>query len=410
MLSTLQKARERGQSSSTKTLNVLLLSSEWWSRKGGVSTLNRILALQLAEHPLIKVTVFLLECSEEEKKEALKHNINVVKATRQPGLEEHVWLCFPPNNLQIDIVIGHGAVLGAQAKIIRDSRQCKWVQVAHTAPKELGMFKTYQDPITKSERKHQTEVELCEMADLVVGVGPKLSETFQCYLSWCKKNPDDVVTLTPGIFKEYSDIEHAPRDGVKCRVLAFGRGDEEDFTLKGFDIAAKAVAELSDTILIFAGSRNEDLQQVTQRFLECSISPEKLVVRGFLDNKQDLIKLFCEVDLALMPSRTEGFGLTALEALSAGLPVLVSRNTGFGEALSKVPFGLSYVVDSKDASVWANAIKQVWKKDRKMRLQESDYLRTCYRKEYNWESQCNVLIDKLVSTIYGMNVIMIKFS
>ena len=38
-----------------------------------------------------------------------------------------------------------------------------------------------------------------------------------------------------------------------------------------------------------------------------------------------------------MPSRTEGFGLTGLEAMSADLPVLVSRNSDFGEPLCSVP-------------------------------------------------------------------------
>ena len=392
----------RAPGSSEEKLKVLLLSSEWWSRKGGISTLNRILAIQLAKHPLVEVTVFLLECNEEEKKDAVSHNIKVVKAERQVGLEEKVWLCFPPRDLQIDVVIGHGAVLGAPAKIIRDNRKCKWVQVTHTAPKELGMWKAYQDSIARSETKHKTEVELCENADFVVGVGPKLSESFQSYLCWCK-NPDDVLTLIPGIFNEYSDIEHVPRDGKKCRVLTFGRGDEEDFKLKGFDIAAKAVARLSDTILIFAGALEEDLQQVTDRFLECNISPENLDVRSFLENKHELIRLFCEVDLALMPSRTDGFGFTALEALSAGLPVLVSENTGFGEALSKIAFGSFYVIDSQDPSVWADAIKQVWRKNWKTRRQESDYLRTCYRKEYNWEKQCNNLVAKCRIAVYGKN-------
>ena len=56
-------------------------------------------------------------------------------------------------------------------------------------------------------------------------------------------------------------------------------------------------------------------------------------MRGYEDSREDLKRLFCEVELVLMPSRTEGFGLTGLESLSAGLPVLVSKNSGFGEAL-----------------------------------------------------------------------------
>ena len=365
--------------------------------------MNRVLAIQLAKHPLVNVTVFLPECSEEEKKEAVKHNINVVKAEKQPGMEKKVWLCVPPVDLPIDIVIGHGEKLGPPAKMIRDRRRCRWVQIVHTIPKELGMFKTYGNPIIKSEMKHEVEVELSKLADLVVGVGPKLSEAFRCYLRWCKKDPDDVINLTPGIFNEYSDIQHAPQDEKKCRVLVFGRDDEEDFALKGFDITAKAVALLPNTKLIFAGVRNENLQKVANRLLECGISLQNLEVRGFLKSTQEFIQLFCEVDLALLPSRSDGFGLTALEALSAGLPVLVSRNTGFGEALSKVPFGSFYVIDSEDPSVWASAIEQVWKKDRATRLQETENLRTWYGKKYNWESQCNDFVNKLRTIDSGKN-------
>ena len=50
-----------------------------------------------------------------------------------------------------------------------------------------------------------------------------------------------------------------------------------------------------------------------------------------MKDRESLKRVLCEVDLAIMPSGTEGFGLTGPEALSAGLPVLVSGNSGFGE-------------------------------------------------------------------------------
>ena len=37
-------------------------------------------------------------------------------------------------------------------------------------------------------------------------------------------------------------------------VLFFGRGDAEDFKLKGFDFAARSVAAMSDTVLVFMGA------------------------------------------------------------------------------------------------------------------------------------------------------------
>ena len=88
-----------------------------------------------------------------------------------------------------------------------------------------------------------------------------------------------------------------------------------------------------------------------------------------------------------MPSRTEGFGLTGLEAMSAGLPVLVSRKSGFGEALCKVPFGSLFVIDSEDPTNWTEAIRNIWAKDRKSRLEEAKMLRDSFDKKYNWMGQ-----------------------
>ena len=113
-------------------------------------------------------------------------------------------------------------------------------------------------------------------------------------------------------------------------------------------------------------------------------------------------QLFCEVDLVLVPSRTEGFGLTGLEALSAGVPVLVSKNSGFGETLSEVPFGASCVIDSEDSKVWAEAIKNVWRKKRKTRLLEAKDLRTSYDEKYSWSAQCKALIEKMIHIVNGM--------
>ncbi|KAL9975269.1 hypothetical protein ACROYT_G012415 [Oculina patagonica] len=384
--------------SSASKLKVTILASEWGSSKGGLSTINRELAIQLAKCPEVEITFFVPHCSEEDKRAALSLNIKIVEATSWPGYEELEWLSFPPDDLQIDVIVGHGVKLGRQAQVIRKSHKCKWVQVVHTDPEELGMYKSYQNPISTGEKKHKTEVELCEKADFVVGVGPKLSEAFRSYLRWCKKD-QTILDFTPGVFNDFVNVEHAVEERKRCGVLVFGRGDAEDFQLKGFDIAGKAVAQLKDAHLVFVGAPEGKHEDIAKFLLECGIPASRLTVRSFLQCREDLKRLFCEVDLVLMPSRTEGFGLTGLEALSAGLPVLVSKNSGFGEALHKVPFGLSCVIDSEDAKVWAEAINGIWNKDRETRLQEAEVLRSSYEKKYSWAKQSQGLVTKMASIV-----------
>ena len=187
------------------------------------------------------------------------------------------------------------------------------------------------------------------------------------------------------------------------KVLTFGRGDPEDFSLKGYDIAAKAIVELKDSSyhLVFVGTPDGKQEEVAENLLQSGISRNQLIVRTFIQSKERLKDLFCEVDLAIMPSRTEGFGLTALEALSAGLPILVSGNSGFGDTLRALPLGKPFVMDSADPKDWAKAIETVRLKDRAKRLQEIRSLRTSYEEKFSWKKQCGALVEKMRSLVYG---------
>ena len=373
-----------------------LLSSEWRSTKGGLSTINRELAIQLAKHPSVEVSVYLPQCSEEDKRVAASHNVQIVEAEKRPGLEPELWLSCLPEDHVVDCVVGHGAVLGRQVQIIKHHHHCKWIQIVHTAPEELGMYKEYEEHISRGEDKHQVEVELCKLADQVVAVGPKLAEVFSGYLRPCGKD-QDVLNLTPGIFSEFADVKQASQERSSFSVLVFGRGDSEDFQLKGYDIVAQAIAELKDMTyqLVFVGTARGEEETVAKKLLEQGIDRSQLKVRRFNESRERLAELFCEVDLAVMPSRTEGFGLAALEALSAGLPVLVSGNSGLAGALKKVPHGSSCVVTSDDPKDRASAIRAVRDKDREMRLGEFEIVRGAYAKKYSWKEQCDKLVERM---------------
>ena len=306
--------------------------------------------------------------------------MKIVEAEERPGYEPIDWLTTQPEDLVIDFVVGHGVILGKQAQ----SHQCKWIQVVHTAPDELAGYKEYSGAIPKGDEKQWAEVKLCKMADLVVAVGPKLTEFYTALLNSCGKK---VHNFTPGIFDQLSSLSVSSIKGRIFRIVVFGRGDTEDFKHKGYDIAANAVAKLDDKTyhLTFVGASKGSESDVTKELLKHDLLQSQLIVK-------DLLALLCAASLLIIPSRTEGFGLTALEALSDGIPFLVSQNSGFGEALQEIPRGSAFMVVSEDLEDWAEAIKGTRQEGSDTAFQECQELRALYAEKYKWEKQSEELL------------------
>ena len=392
------------------TLKVTLLSSEWKSSTNGdLSTINRELAIQLAKHPNVDVSILLPNCSGEDRSSAESHNVKLIEADKTPGVEPVLCLSSPPINHTMDCVIGHGVHLGRLIPFIKKNpnySHCKWIQVVHSAPEEDGMYKN----ISEGQKMQETEIQLCKMADQVITIGPKLAEAYKCYLCPVKQE-EKVFDLTPSIFSEFLVVEQATEERRTFRILVVGSGDScEDFNVKGYDVAAKAIAELKDEsykLNFVCTAKGKDI--LVKELPQHGLNRNQFNIRSCDDGRKVLVDLFCEVDLAIMPSRTEGFGITALEALSAALPVLVSGNSGLGEALKKVPLGTQSVVDSEDHTDWAREIKRVRQKERDVRLSESRLLCEKYLEKYSWEEPCKSLVIKMKNFVFGKLIIVLKF-
>ena len=385
-----------------------MLSREWRSSTDGdLSTINRELAIQLAKHSNVEVSVFLPECNEEDRNDAARHHVQLVEAEKGIGWNPVDWLINVPDGHVMDCVVGHGVSLGKQVQFIRKHHHCKWIQVVHSAPEELGMYKS----IPQGGQLQKAELELCKMADQIIAIGPKLADAYKHYLRGSKKD-QNVFDLTPSIFSEFLNVEQATEEGSTFSVLVIGSGDScEDFILKGFDVAAQAVAELKDKSykLKFVGAPRGKEGEIADKLLQHGIDRNQLIVRSFSDSREVLANLFCESDLAIMPSKTEGFGVSALEALSAGLPVLVSGNSGLGEALKEVPQGSQFVVDSEDPKEWAKKIKVVQQTKREVRLSESRLLRENYQEKYSWEKPIRCLVERMYSLTFGKQACALVF-
>ena len=401
------------QNPQRQTLKITLLASEWNSLAGGLSTLNRELAINLSQIQNVSVSLLVPEgaCSDEDKREAGSFGISIIEARKCVGLDPLVWLSNAPQDHKIDVIVGHGVKLGHQVQLIKAHPQfqnCKWVQVVLTAPENLSKCKGYGSPISRGEKKHWDEVDLCTIADLVVPVGPSLAKAYHSYLQRSTRG-QDFFELIPGLFEsEFRGLpaKQKPKEEEDdFIVLLCGSGDKEDFELKGYNIAVKAFANRrlkgKHYSLLFVGSPKGKQDEVRKRLLKYGIKGEQLTVRELVKSKERRKELFREVDMVIMPSKEEGFGLVALEALSAGLPILVGSNSGFARAMKNIPFGkYSIVANSEDPARWAEAIEDV--RDRHgVVLVESETLKQYYSKKYCWKKQCEELIARLWKIVYG---------
>ena len=388
-------------------MKITFLTEEWTqSTKGSCSTFMRQMAIELSRLPITEIGILIPSASPKDKVDAKKYNIKVFEPAAEGciGYEPVDCLQFPPQGFSTDFIIGHGIKPGCHGQALKNKLSCKWVHVVLTNAEETAIFQKTPDAFSKGQKQYETEVELCKKADMVITVGSKLNETFSSALHHCKK--DHIFNLTPGIFDEFFGEQKQYRNSKNFKILVFGRGNTEDFELKGFHVAAKAMAHLNkyepSYILKVVGTPEGEQEKLAQRLEGLGISRSQLIVRSFYKERRKLAQLFLEVDLVLMPSGTEAFGLTALEALSAGVPILITHNSGLAEALEKVPSGHGCIVHQE--ADWAEKIKQA-RKNLETGLYEASMLRDKYKEKYSWWDQSAAFVKKLRTLHSGCLII-----
>ena len=407
-----------------RLIDAMFLCDEWKSSKGGLSTFNRELAINLAETTTdsMKIHCYVSRSDDQDREDAKQHGVNLITAQTVPGSRDPLdWLkVVPPELPHPHIVIGHGRKLGSPAFHIERATRCKWIQFVHVFCEDLGKFKettatTVADTIEENEEKHRMEIELCKAADAVVAVGSRLHQKYSRSLPNAK-----VKIITPGITGKFCNesIESGEHAGVLSRtsndmfmktfnVFMFGRATFEDLMLKGYDIVANAIGSLGVKFeLTFVGSSPGDHRNVEQWFLQKTrIKRKQLTIRGYCTEQDELKGMFHQSDLVALPSRTEGFGLVGLEAISCGVPVLVSGESGLAEALQEVQGGSNVIVQSDDDAVeWARRISEVSSQSPEERQTNARELRENYRKVYPWRMECErfkELIENVLKTKNG---------
>ncbi|MBU0640088.1 MAG: glycosyltransferase [Planctomycetes bacterium] len=119
-----------------------------------------------------------------------------------------------------------------------------------------------------------------------------------------------------------------------------------------FLAAAKRVLEVMENVRFVMAGSGDMVRRVIELAAEMGIG-HKVLFTGFLRG-DDVARVFRMADLYVMPSVSEPFGITPLEALSNDVPVLISKQSGVAEMLTH-----ALKVDFWDVDEMANQIVAV---------------------------------------------------
>ncbi|MBM3657067.1 MAG: glycosyltransferase family 1 protein [Actinobacteria bacterium] len=177
-------------------------------------------------------------------------------------------------------------------------------------------------------------------------------------------SPGTVEVITPGVERAYfspgsrSGARSALSLGAHPVLLFVGRIQP----LKGLDVAIEALAALrrSDAVLLVVGGASgrdgeAELQRVNALAESLGVARQ---IRFVAPQPHHLLATYYRAaDVVLVPSRSESFGLVALEASACGTPVVA---TAVGGLLSLVDDGVNgFLVPERDGQLFAKRVAQI---------------------------------------------------
>jgi len=385
---------------------VLSISTEWFSRNGGISTFNRELCVSLARNGQ-RVVCLVPTASYDEVKAAKESGVQLITAPSTNVSESATALLRRPHlpeGFVPTIIIGHGRITGpfAETQVTDNYQEAKRVHFVHMIPSEIEWYKGKDDAAKTAEERERLEMKLCRNASLVAAVGPRITREIATLIHGLE-SPPKLHCFNPGILSASPATSVPP--GIQCLLL----GRAEDLELKGLDIAAKALAELphphprpfeSDPALIIRGAPEGTGSRLRKQLIDIAEKQIEVRVREYTPEVEYIYEDLRRASVLLMPSRVEGYGLVASEAVGFGIPILVSDRSGFGELLSEhlpqtkaVNFVVRTTGDLRtDAHEWSRALEGVLR-DREAAFSRARDLLDLLSRELSWDAASSELLS-----------------
>lgn len=411
-----EKAAKEDGGSVTENYTFVFIIDDWGYSKGGINVFNKLLCEAMSRLAHSKVVCVVQNVSADKERQTTENGIEILYISKENNNEKIIAKKIKNITCKDSkiIFVGHDVQTGEMAiKCKKRFLNSKCIIIHHMAYAEYYPILNMDCEV--SEAKENLQREILQQADMVFANGATL-----------EKSAQDIVGDEVPVFRIYPGVsEVEPRKNINntFKVATFGRIEQgkglkkNNTIIKETYLALAAWADFTkkycreeETIMKIYGKNGDDnsvdkemeelLKQYSDKVYAVSIVP-------YMENRKQLLTKLSEFSLCLVLSLREGFGLTALEAVSAGVPLIVSKRSGFYKSLEELRLdNYVYGVDIQgkrdypyysdtDLENTSNAIYSVFRyqqdaKNKTIELRER--LKNC---GFTWKQCAKTIIEKV---------------
>ena len=267
------------------------------------------------------------------------------------AVEERIDSVGPP-----DLIHANYWLSGISGHALKHRLGLPLVSTFHTLARVKAEDTGGEDP-----RRAQSEAEVVGCSDVILAnSGDEAAQLERLYAAV----PGRIEVVAPGV--DHGAFGPGDRSAARSS-LGLGKGPTLLFVgriqpLKGVDIAMRAMAALAApdaTLVVVGGPSGPDGQAELDRVHRLA---DELGVGGrvrFVAPKAHrlLARWYQAADVCLVPSRSESFGLVALEAAACGTPVVAAAVGGLRTLVAHGSTG--FLVEGRDPAVFAAYVDEL---------------------------------------------------
>lgn len=378
---------------------LISFTCSWGYTKGGINAFNTDFLEAMANAYLDKVHIVcvVLKATETEIQDAADKNITLIDSHYKPESNDtarNVLEKITNRGISLDptttIFLGHDRISGEIALLTSKLARGRSALIHHMS---YDHYESFAENSESAKSKSNIQESLFKEADIPMAVGPLLSKALEDMID---KSVDMII---PGL----AEIEPRTRPLNTFSMFVSGRLDEDSSRNKQGQLALAAFAtcckkakeqqypeslinnrpkllmrgvnfEGNDANESHYSSSEKNLNRFAEKYSDSVINLQAL---PYTTERNELFNELRKSSLAAMPSWHEGFGLVAWEAIAAGVPLIISKDSGVFQLISKnhpgFDTGFIWAVDikgkvdephfsDKDLAAVDKAIQEVAKK------------------------------------------------